>query len=201
MDKIFNLDNPIWNFLGKIVDMMLLTILWAVTSIPIVTIGASTTALYSVMLKLAQDKEGYVVRAYFGAFMENFKQSTIAWLIMLVIGIVLTGDLYICNKLGTSVAKMLFIAFVVIAIIYLMIITYLFPILAKCITTIKKAFFFAFMMSIKQFGWTILLIVIAGCVMAISVFVFWPVLVISVGLITYLQAIIFNNIFKTYNLE
>lgn len=64
MSKLFNLENPVWNFLGKLVDMMILTGLWLICCIPVVTIGASTTALYSVTLKMAENKEGYIVSSF-----------------------------------------------------------------------------------------------------------------------------------------
>ena len=55
MAEFFNLDNPIWRFMGKVFDMMVLTVLWVVTSLPVFTIGASTTALYYAGMKLAKD--------------------------------------------------------------------------------------------------------------------------------------------------
>ena len=200
MGRLFSLDNPVWNFLGKIVDMLILTVLWLVTSLPIITIGASTTALYYHMLKLAENKEGYLFRSYFKAFKENFKQSTICWLIMLVIGLVLAGDFCICNSLQTPAAKMLMIAFFVFAYVYLMIITYLFPLIARCDTGIKNLFAMAFMMSIKDFGWTLLMIVITVCVFAIGIFVQWLFLFISVGLISYLNSLILKLVFEKYHL-
>ena len=71
MNSIFSFDNPVWNFIGKLVDMLMLTVLWALCSLPVVTIGASTSALYYVMLKLAEDKEGSMFWSFFRAFKEN----------------------------------------------------------------------------------------------------------------------------------
>ena len=83
----FNLmDNVITRALSKICDMICLNVLWVICSIPIVTIGASTTALYTVMLKMVRNEEGYIFRGFFKAFKENFKQSTIIWLIVAALG-------------------------------------------------------------------------------------------------------------------
>lgn len=60
MAKLFHLDNPVWIFLGKLTDMVILTILWGAFCIPLVTVGASTAALYDVSLKLAENQEGYI---------------------------------------------------------------------------------------------------------------------------------------------
>ena len=89
LQGLFNYDNPVWRFIGKLGDLIILNILWMITSIPIVTIGASITALYYVTLKLVRDEDGYTIKSFFKSFKENFKQSTIIWLIMLVIGLLL----------------------------------------------------------------------------------------------------------------
>lgn len=56
LQGFFNYDNPVWRFIGKLGDLILLNILWIVCSIPVFTIGASTTAVYYVTLKLARDE-------------------------------------------------------------------------------------------------------------------------------------------------
>ena len=43
---LFNYDNPVWRFIGKFWDVLIVNILWIICSIPVVTIGASTTARY-----------------------------------------------------------------------------------------------------------------------------------------------------------
>ena len=59
------IDNGVTRFLGKVADFMFLNLLWIVCSIPIITIGVSTTAMYSVMLKLVKNEEGYIVKGFF----------------------------------------------------------------------------------------------------------------------------------------
>ena len=59
----------------RIFDLIVLNILWLVCSVPIVTIGASTTALYSVMLKVVAGEEGYIMKGFFKAFQVSFRQS------------------------------------------------------------------------------------------------------------------------------
>ena len=56
MKNLFNPDNPIMNFIGKLLDCFFLNILWVITSIPIITAGAATTALYYCTIKLAKDE-------------------------------------------------------------------------------------------------------------------------------------------------
>ena len=88
---LFNYDNPVWRYIGKFGDLILLNVLWIVCSIPIFTIGASTTAVYYVTLKLVRDEDGYTFRSYFRSFKENFKQATAIWLLLLILGRIVIG--------------------------------------------------------------------------------------------------------------
>ena len=83
---------PEGRFIGKFWDVLIVNLLWFFLSIPIFTIGASTTAMYYVTLKLARDDDGYTIRSFFKSFKENFKQATIIWMIFLITGVVLGFD-------------------------------------------------------------------------------------------------------------
>lgn len=201
MERIFNFDNQVWTFIGKLWDILLLSVLWLIFSLPVITIGASTTALYYTALKLASDQDGYTIASYWQAFRDNFKQGTLMWLLMAALGIFLGTDLYFYFQMKSSVGTVLFCSFLILAVIYLMILTYLFPLLARCKTGLKQIFVMAFIMAAKNFGWTLLLIVTAVCLILLGVFVMAPLLIPVVGLIAFLQSFIFNFIFKQYQLQ
>ena len=77
MGRLFDTDNIVWRFLGRVADLVILNFLFLLCSIPIVTIGASWTALYSVTLKAVKNEESYIAKGFLEGFKENFKQSTI----------------------------------------------------------------------------------------------------------------------------
>lgn len=181
MAKLFDYNNPIWRFMGKVTDICFLTVLWALFSLPVVTIGASTTALYYVSLKLAKDQEGYIWRTFVDAFKSNFKQSTIIWLIMLAVGAFLGVDLYFYYNMEGSVAVFFFWIFFMLTVIYVFFITMLFPLSARLDAKIGKLFFLTFMVTIKHFSWVLLMVVTTVCIFALGLFVFWPLLLISMG--------------------
>ncbi len=181
MAKLFDYNNPIWRFMGKVTDICFLTVLWALFSLPVVTIGASTTALYYVSLKLAKNQEGYIWRTFVGAFKDNFKQSTIIWLIMLAVGAFLGVDLYFYYHLEGSIAVFLFWIFLMLTAMYTFFITMLFPLSARLDAKVGKLFFLAFMVTIKHFSWVLLMVVTTICIFALGLFVFWPILFISMG--------------------
>lgn len=201
MGKVFSYDSPVWRFMGRLIDFAYLTLLWAVTSIPIVTIGASTTTVYYITLKMADNQEEYLTRMYFRNFVRFFKEATAVWLIVLAAGAVLAGDFYICAQFKSPAAAALMSAFAVIVLVYLMTVLYLFPVMARInqspIGYIKAAFYLA----VRYFGWTVLGLVIFLCVAVVGVFGFWPLLLLGVGLTAYLQSLIFRQIFKQQGWE
>lgn len=160
MKELFNMDNGLFRFLGRVADLMILNILFLVCSIPIITIGASITGMYYVTLKIAENEEGYIVRGFFKSFRENFKQATIMWLIILGVGIVLGMDLMIMRNADNTLGNALRIAITALGVIYLVITSYVFPTLARFYNSIKNTFRNAFLMSIAHLPYTLLILVI-----------------------------------------
>ena len=94
MNKWFNLDSPIMMGLSRMADMVVLSALWFVCCLPVITIGASTTAMYYVALKMARKEDAKITAAFFQAFKSNFKQATAMNIFSLVLGAVLLVDCY-----------------------------------------------------------------------------------------------------------
>lgn len=68
MNKLFDLESPIFKLLAKAVDIMIINVLFILGCIPIFTIGASLTALYKVTLKMVSKEDMYIVREFMLAF-------------------------------------------------------------------------------------------------------------------------------------
>lgn len=73
--------------MGKLADLFFLSIVWAICSIPIVTIGATTSALYYVVLKMVKNHEEYIIRTFFRYMRDNFISSTVIWIVVLALGL------------------------------------------------------------------------------------------------------------------
>lgn len=149
MSELFNLDNGFFRFMGKIVDAVWVSVLWAVCCIPIVTAGASTTAFYYAVHKSIRHDEGYITKDFFKAFKINFIQSTICWLVLLALGVFLYVDARTTWNLlqaGDTVGN-IFYLLLVLAVIYAMVVIYVFPYISRFQdnnrTVIKNAFFLA----------------------------------------------------------
>ena len=64
LQGFFNYDNPVWRFIGKLGDLVLLNLLWLVCCIPVFTAGAATTAVYYVTLKLVRDEDDSTIKSF-----------------------------------------------------------------------------------------------------------------------------------------
>ena len=101
MGGLFSIDNPFWQFVSRLLHILLLNLLWFVCSIPVVTIGAAATAVYSVTLKMVRNQEGYIIKSFFKAFRDNFRQATVIWLILLTAGAVIGADLFVYLRVSS----------------------------------------------------------------------------------------------------
>ena len=160
MRGFFNMDGPVWQALGRLADLVILNLLFVISCIPVVTIGAAATALYSVTLKMVRDEESYILKGYWKSFKENFKQSTIMWLVMLVIGIVLYVDFRVVGSMTASASKIYLVLLLAISLILVMGVVYIFPLQAKFYNTIKGTIKNAFLMALANLPYTAIIMVI-----------------------------------------
>ena len=91
---LFDLDNPVLKFLSRMVDLIVLNVIFVISCIPIVTIGAALTSLYYVCITDWDPQNAQLFKKYVKSFKENFKQSTILWFILLVAGVIIGSDVW-----------------------------------------------------------------------------------------------------------
>lgn len=106
MNRLFGMDSPLMGALMKIGDCVCLSALWLVFSLPVVTIGASSAALYAATHACLRRGEAGVWKKFWNAFRENFKRSTLAWLLELLVFAVLTLDTVVFRSLKLSGSAM-----------------------------------------------------------------------------------------------
>ena len=160
MGKLFDLDSPIMRFLGRVGDMMILNILVMICCIPIITVGAAFTAMHYVLLKMVRDEEGYLIRGFFKSFVQNFKQATLIWLLMLLVAAVYVGDSYIFGYSGVAFPRFLIIAIIAVGVTMMMVAMYVFPLLARFDNTIKNTLRNAVVLTVANLPKTILMALI-----------------------------------------
>ena len=133
MRKLFSYDNFLFHVLSQIADCMCLSLLWVIGSIPIVTMGASTTALYYAVNKCVKNSQGGILREFWRSYRLNFKQATVIWLMVAPVLFVLAVSCYSAYLMHVSgrASKLLLIFLLVVASLVIMWANYLFPYLAR----------------------------------------------------------------------
>ena len=198
MKALFDIDGPALRLVTKIAYSVYLNILWFICCLPIFTIGASTTALFYVTLKVAKDEEGSLAKAFFHSFRKNFRQSTLIWLILLGLGILLGVDGYVFYHmrfdsalwaLGTAV-------FLVALAAYAIILMYIFPLLARFDNTIRAMFKNALMIGMRFLFCTVLMALIYFLMVLVVVRFFTPAIIFGEGLCALLCSYLLSNVLR-----
>lgn len=196
MKNLFNFDNPVMNFIGKLLDCFLLNILWLLCCIPVITVGASTTALYHCTIKLSKDEPLYLFRDFFHSFKLNFIPAAKLTMIFLVIGIILGIDAYIflhikIPMLPWCIGMGLLVLF---AICYTITLLYVFVLLSRFDNSIKNMIFNAFAVGIRFIFCTVIIAAIHFIVFYISIRWFAPLMFLGMGLIAFLSSYFLKNV-------
>ncbi len=162
MKGFFSYDSGFFRALDKLGSLFILNMLTLVCSIPFFTIGASFTALHYVTMKMVRDEETYVTKDFFKSFKQNFRQGTVIWLILFIIGSVLYFDyrLMAANTENFAGAHAFMILTMACAVFYAVELAYVFPVLAKFYNTVRQTMKNAILMGIKHFPKTAAILVI-----------------------------------------
>ncbi len=190
--------------LNRVADLMILNLLMIVCCMPIITVGASVTAMHYVILKMVRGEEGYLVKGFFKSFVANFKQATLIWLLMLVIIVVYVGDALIFSYSGIAFPKPLVIAVIAVGVILYLISMYVFPLLARFENSIRNTIKNAALMAIGNLPKTILMAIFYAMPLVISYFSTYALLFVFLFGITvpaYGAAWLYSNIFKKFEPE
>ena len=197
--KFLNLDSPLMQGLGKMADLMWLNVLTLLCCLPIVTIGASLTAMNYMALKIARNEECYITRGFFKSFKENIKQATLIWLIFLFVILILVGDFIIMRNSGIEFGDWFQGVIIAISILVLFALMYVFPVLAKFENTVFRTIKNAFLMSLMQLPKTVLMIIMYAIPVVVFFFVIqlMPLaLLFGLSLPAWVSAKLYNKFFK-----
>lgn len=192
------------NALGILASLMILNFLTLLLCLPLLTAGASLTAMHYVLLKIVKDEEPEIITEFFHSFKMNFKQATIIWIIMLAVYALLFVDWRIIRMQGDEFPGIVIILlYGAIAVIY-MISLYVFPVLARYKNTIGGTFKTAFAMAV--YGITMARTIICAIVslapiVILYIFGYSVVPVFLAFCFTgpgYIRARIYKNLFTAY---
>lgn len=182
--------------LGAFIDLTLAGLLWLVCSLPVITIGTSTAALYYTVVKRVRRDRGHTVQTFLGAFKSNFRDSFVIWLLYLAYIAIGAADKFAYKMMGlgeegifASLALLFFIPPVVTF-------SWMFAYISRFSNTKKNYFLAAVSLTVRHFGRTVLLVLILAGTAALAYLV--PItLPIIIGPCALLSSLVIEPVFYT----
>lgn len=207
---ILNIDNAFLSFAKKLLYVFILNFLFIFTSIPIITAGASYTAMNGVFNKIINEGSFSVFKDYFTFFGRNFIKSTVIWLGCLVTGILLYIDIFYWYKYGDGALGYVFLGISIIAaVFYIMVMLCGFSLVNRFEMGIIEYIKTAAQISIKHILLSFEAVFITVLILAITVFaltmnylfIILYIVIMCFGLIGFINSYIYRAILNPYSEE
>ena len=204
MKKLFSEDNFVLRLLSLLADLMILTIQWMVACIPVVTVGAATTALYTCAMKRHKE-EIRLFRDFWEAFGKNFAQATALWGVVLALLLTVAADIYLVfftQLIPGVVVKLMMLLLVLVA---SMIVAYIFPLQAFFVNPVGRTLKNALLLSVMYLPVSVVIVLINGAPLLVwlllpdffsRTLLLWAVL--SGGVIAYVNGKMLRRIFERH---
>lgn len=129
MGRLFSYDAPVSRFLNRLGDLMILSLLWIGLSLPVVTMGAATAALYSAAARLHRGNS-HGGRTFLISFRALLRPATLFWVPMLLWGGLLLVNLWVIPALEEPAKGMCLGLTLVLCLLWLILVSYGLPMLA-----------------------------------------------------------------------
>ena len=201
---IFSLDGRLARFLNRLGDLIVLNLLTLLCAVPIVTLGASFSALYQVTMKMVRGEEQGTASAFFRAFRDNLKQSTLIWLLGGGISAVLVFDIWLLNRTDYSFVRYYKPVLAVLLMLVAIFTVFIFVVQARFENTlgntVKNGILFCLMHPIKS----VLMALLISCPFALlflSYRALCVIVLVGVSGPAYLSSFYFRSLFEHYEGE
>lgn len=204
MKMRFDPNGPIFRSLSFVADLVVLHFLCLLCCIPVFTIGAAMTALARVTQDMVRLQEPGVAVTFFRAFRENFRQATGCWLVCLMVGAVVVVDFLVINDFLTGTAQSIgFVLWVLVTVIYLGIMAWLFPLIARYEGSVGQHLKNAVLLMVAKLPRTLIMVAVHALPFVLLLFplvlskVIVFLAVIGFGLSAYLDARLLGPVFRS----
>ncbi len=197
MGSFFSLEGGLFAGMSKLFDMLFLSVLWVIGCIPIVTIGASTTALYYTTAKVIRKERGYVAGEFWRSFKSNFLTSVIYTVILLLFSAVMVFNLMYIRDNKNGFNNFLSYVYILLSYLAYSITVYLFPVLSRFKMGRSRMLKFSLFLSMKHLPTTLLLQIVVVC-FAFLIWIMPPTAFILPAVGAYFCSLSIEKVFKKY---
>lgn len=205
MSGIFAPDGLLGSALSRFTEFLTLSCLWLLCSLPLVTMGASITALYTITLRMVRKEEGRIAGGFLKAFRENLKKATGIHLLLTLLGLFLGLYWMAVGILPEAVKPIFRGASLLFWVLWLMEAIFVYPVQARFDNTIWNIMKNAWLMAAGNLPFFLLILLITGLpvwifflhtgifLWLLPVWIFlWP------GMCAWLNSFLFHHCFKRY---
>lgn len=160
MNRFFSSENIAMRFLTFLCDMMYINILFLLCSLPIFTIGASFTAMYSVIYKRQRHEDPPIAKTFFKEFRANFKRATLFWVPCALILAFLFADLMIIHHVIDKQYEVLQYPVAILMFLIISVMVFIFPQIAAFDNPPKQTLKNAALLSLANFPTTFFILIV-----------------------------------------
>lgn len=204
MKEFFSIEGPFMQFFAKLWDIIILSILFCICSIPIVTFGINSSALYYTMVKAVIPGEGHVVRTYFKGFKQNMKQGFGMGILFEAVLAILAFSLYVIFVNDMGVIGIIFgIAFIIFIAGVIMIMAYAFPLAGRFDNSVGGIIANSLLIAMENWKEAVSMFILEAFLLVALAFVLYvPFVVLIVpGLVVWMQAKMLETLLLSYMQE
>lgn len=189
------IDGIIYRYMLKLYDLIVLNILFVVTSLPLITIGASITALYDVTLSMQSGHTKQIYSSYLDSFQKNIKQATQVWVGFLLL--IATAVILISIGQGNVLLSLVLLGFITIT---MMALIYIFALISKFQHSTSSMIRNGVLLAIEHTAYSITMLSVAGLlVIGVPLYIHWAgvlSVLLTFSLTAYIQSYFLNKLFQ-----
>lgn len=169
--KVFAYDGTLMEVLTKFGQLVLLTLIFLISCVPVVTIGSAIASLYYAVIKSIRRDRGSPLMEYFNSFKRTLPKGIVITVILLVAGFALYSGYSAAVGTASSAGRVLATIYVVVGALLVISGVYIFPILSRFEMKIMQMWQLAFVMGIRFFHFTVLIVVLTSLVVWLQIYV------------------------------
>lgn len=202
--KLFSPDSKFMRAMSMLGDLMLLNLAFLLCCLPLVTIGASASALYTVAFRMLSGTEGRSLALFFRAFRQNLRRGIPLWLLLALAGGVAVLDIFLFSGSSGGI-RLIELPFMLLLLLAVFTAGYAFPLLSQFDNTVAGTLKNALFLSLGYLPRTLavtLLNVFPFALLLIDLYLFlsvgfiWVFLYFSAA--AYLNAKLLEKVFAPY---
>lgn len=159
--KKMNIENPFFEFMGRVGDVMLLNLFFLIFSLPVFTAGASFAALYQSYDDMENGGFVSAFRSFYGAWKKHFRTGVKTWLCLLLTGIILLFDLIFLGSVGgRGIWKFISVGTGCLLVLWEMVFAYVFPVIVKQGGNVKEILRCSLVLAVSNLPYTVVMAVL-----------------------------------------